>query len=60
MLRQVNPPTNLAASVERPILAEGDHVVHALADGLGPNQRGRDATVTDNLSPSEKARNKVC
>lgn len=31
-------------------LAEGDHVVHALADSLGPGQRGHDAAVTDDLA----------
>lgn len=42
-------PTDLAAGVERPVLAEGDHVVDVLANGLGPNHGGRDATVTDDL-----------
>lgn len=40
---------NLAASVERPVLAEGDHVVDALANSLGPHHCGRDATVADDL-----------
>lgn len=53
----VSALTNLAASVERPVLAEGDHVVDALANGLGPHQRGRDAAVTDNLSSQGEARN---
>ena len=47
---KVRRVTDLAAGVERPVLAEGDHVVNALADGLGPNHRGRDAAVTDDLT----------
>lgn len=39
----------LAASVQGSVFAEGDHVVHALAHGLGPRQRGHDASVTDDL-----------
>lgn len=47
--RQTQDRTNLAAGVERSVLAEGDHVVDALADGLGPHQCGGDAAVTDDL-----------
>lgn len=41
---------DLAACVKGAVLAEGDHVVHALAYGLGPRQRRHDAPVTDNLA----------
>lgn len=41
--------------MERPVLAEGDHVVDALANGLGPNQRGRDAAVADDLFSRQKS-----
>lgn len=36
------------------VLAEGDHVVHALAYSLGPRQRGHDASVADDLKPNTK------
>lgn len=45
--------------MERPVLAEGDHVVDALANGLGPSQRGRDTAVTDNLSYAGKRASEV-
>ena len=46
----------LAASVQGAVLAEGDHVVHALAYSLGPRQRGHDASVTDDLQPNASVR----
>lgn len=48
-INRMHPSTNLAASVKRPVLAEGDHVVHVLADCLRSDHRGRDAAVTDDL-----------
>lgn len=44
--------------MERAVLAEGDHVVDALANGLGPNHRGRDAAVTDDLRQEKTQRTK--
>lgn len=40
--------------MQRPVLAQGDHVVDALANGLGPHQRGRDSAVTDDLETRTK------
>lgn len=40
---------DLAASVEGAVLAEGNHVVHTLAHGLGPHQSRRDAAMANEL-----------
>lgn len=45
----VDPSEGLSASVEVAALAELDHVVDVLADGLGPDEGGLDAAVADDL-----------
>ena len=45
----VDPSEGLSAGVEVAALAELDHVVDVLADGLGPDEGGLDAAVADDL-----------
>ena len=45
----VDPAEGLPAGVEVAALAELDHVVNVLADGLGPDEGGLDASVADDL-----------
>ena len=45
----VDPSEGLSAGVEVAALAELDHVVDVLADGLGPDEGGLDAAMADDL-----------